>query len=102
MRNLTEKQKEMLKTCKYFKGEEECPYEDFPEGWFWDMERVYTESDESDFNEMGGLYKNHKFRQFDMPETLLYVMFTSWAKQEMYYDESIPHFYDLVEKYLSK
>lgn len=26
MRKLNKKQKEMLKTCKYFKGEEECPY----------------------------------------------------------------------------
>ena len=36
---------ELIKQCKYYKGEEKSPYNSNGDtDWFWDMERVYVKS----------------------------------------------------------
>ena len=101
MEKLTDKQKQLLKNCRYYKGEKECPEDRFPASWYWDMERVYVEH-EGIFSGECATYVAHKFKDFDMPYNLLMVMFTSWAKTAYNLDKEIPRFYEVIEQYLSK
>jgi hypothetical protein len=92
---------ELIKLCKYYKGESICPFKTFPTTWFWDMERVYVWHD-GIFSGECATYVAHNFKDFDIPYNLLMVMFTSWAKTAYNLDKEIPSFYEVVEQYLSK
>ena len=97
----TEIEKELIEQCRYYKGEETNPFDRFPKSWYWDMERVYIEH-KGIFSGECATYVTHNFKDFDMPYNLLMVMFTSWAKTAYDLDKEIPHFYDMIEQYLSK
>ena len=36
------KKEDLIKQCRYYSGEETCPFSDNEMPWFWDMERVYV------------------------------------------------------------
>lgn len=92
---------ELIKQCRYYKGEEKSPYSNGDIDWFWDMERVYVKSNgvcegEADiYRRLGG--KSYP----GIPQTLLYTMFTSWAKEVYDIRRNLPHFYKIIENYLS-
>lgn len=33
---------ELIKQCRYYGGEKECPFDSGSLHWYWDMERVYV------------------------------------------------------------
>ena len=37
------KKKDLIQLCRYYKGEEENPFEQNPKGFFWECERMYIE-----------------------------------------------------------
>lgn len=92
--------KELLKQCRYYKGEEHSPYGDLNLNWFWEMERVYVANN----GEFGGecdLYNVIGDRRFPgIPFPLLIVMFTSWSKYVFDVKTALPDFYEKVEYYL--
>ncbi|MBR4918267.1 MAG: hypothetical protein IKZ52_03515 [Bacteroidales bacterium] len=92
---------ELMKQCRYYNGEDTCPFDMFPASWYWDMERVYIQHEGIISGECA-TYVAHKFKDFDMPYNLQMVMFTSWAKTAWNLDEEIPDFYKLIEQYLPK
>lgn len=93
---------ELLKHCRYYGGEESCPFNDPALQWFWDMERVYVQSK--------GVFSGERvyFNKFvdvslfpGIPTLLLLIMFTSWGKYIHGLDKaSIEGFYDVVRNYL--
>ncbi len=89
-----------IKQCRYYKGEETCPYEDNALRWYWDMERVYAVND-GDFEGETDYYKMIGGKTYPgIPFRLLMVMFTSWGKQTYDIKRSLPSFYDIVANYL--
>lgn len=92
---------ELMKQCRYYKGEDTCPFDRFPASWYWDMERVYVEH-EGMFSGECATYVAHKFKDFDMPYNLQMVMFTSWAKTAYDLDKEITSFYEIIEYYVNK
>ena len=92
---------ELLKQCKFYKGEEKNPFSYGLDACFWDKERIYVRHG-GNFVGEGDYYVAHNFKEFDMPNNLLIVMFTSWAKTEYDIPGSISNFYEVIETYLSK
>ena len=93
--------KDRLKQCRYYNGEETCPYEIDPLIWYWDMERVYV-ANNGEFEGEADYYKRIGGKNYPgIPFPLLMVMFTSWGKQTYDLQRSLPSFYDIVADYLS-
>lgn len=91
---------ELIKQCRYYKGEDKCPFEDGDMSWFWDMERVYVSSSGKFVGETA-YYKTLKGKTYPgIPFALLMVMFTSWGKWTTGIKEHIKDFYNLVDEYL--
>ena len=91
---------ELIAQCRYYKGEEECPFEPKNMKWFWDMERVYV-GNLGVFDGEKSYYEHIKGKRYPgIPYALLMVMFTSWAKYAYYIEKEIGEFYDLVDEYL--
>lgn len=94
------KREELIKQCRYYKGEEECPFEVDSLQWYWDMERVYVTND-GKFDGESDYYKRIGGKNFPgIPFSLLMVMFTSWGKQTYDFQQLLPSFYDIVADYL--
>lgn len=92
---------DLIKQCRYYKEEKECPFDMFPASWYWDMERVYVQHN-GIFSGECNTYVAHDFKDFDMPYNLMMVMFTSWAKTAYDLDNEISDFYNLIEQYIDK
>lgn len=91
---------ELIKQCRYYKGEERCPYNNGEKVWFWDKERVYVSSG-GDFKGETEYYKRIKGKTFaEIPFPLLMVMFTSWGKWTTDIAGQLDEFYSIVNKYL--
>ena len=91
---------DLIKQCRYYSGEETCPFSDNEMPWFWDMERVYVSCNGIFTGEME-VYQNLKGRTFKgIPYNLLMVMFTGWAKYESDIKKNLDNFYNLMELYL--
>lgn len=95
------KKEELIKQCRYYGGENECPYKDDDRlRWFWDMERVWVshggvfEGEKSYYESIGGK------KYSGIPYDLLIVMFTSWGKTAYDLKNSIESFYRIVGTYL--
>ena len=94
------KKEELIKQCRYYKGQEENPFIGSDIAWFWDMERVYVSCNGIFTGEME-VYQNLKGRTFKgIPYNLLMVMFTSWAKYVTDIANNLDKFYNLMELYL--
>ena len=91
---------DLIKQCRYYSGEETCPFSDSEMSWFWDMERVYVSCNGNFTGEME-IYQNLNGRTFKgIPYNLLMVMFTSWAKYVTDIANNLDKFYNLMELYL--
>lgn len=91
---------ELIKQCRYYKGEKQCPFNDNHMEWFWDMERVWVDNNGKFVGE-GGYYETIGGKHYPgIPISLLYVMFTSWGKTSFDITKEISSFYDIVEEYL--
>lgn len=94
------KKEELIKQCRYYKGEERSPYDRPNLDWYWEMERVYVVNN-GEFEGERDLYNAIEGRRFPgIPFSLLIVMFTSWAKWVFDAKSAIPAFYEKVEDYL--
>lgn len=94
------KKEDLIKQCRYYSGEEKCPFNEDNMEWFWDMERVYVSCNGIFTGEME-VYQNLKGRTFKgIPYNLLMVMFTSWAKYVTDIANNLDKFYNLMELYL--
>lgn len=95
------KKDELILNCRYYKGENKCPFETYPLNWFWDMERVYVENG----GEAGGeatYYLRLGGKQYPgIPLNLVTVMFTSWGKFNSDIKNTMSKFYALVDDYLN-
>lgn len=99
------KREDLIKQCRYYHGEKESPYSKTPYdddklSWFWDMERVYVESN----GEAGGeadYYKSINGKSYPgIPFELLTIMFTSWGKFSYDLKNGLDKFYMLIDDYL--
>ena len=92
---------ELIKQCRYYKGEEECPsIFDAELSWFWDMERVYVQSG-GVFSGEAEYYKAISGRYYtSIPDAIIHIMFTSWAKFTYDIKRELPKFYRLISQYL--
>ena len=99
---MTTKEK-LIAQCRYYKGEPQSPFSDSSGrmDWFWDMERVFVESD-GRFTGEQDYYKRLNGKSYPgIPFSLLMVMFTSWGKQTYDIKRSIGDFYELIDFYLN-
>lgn len=91
---------ELIKQCRYYKGQDKNPFTDGEIAWFWDMERVYVRNG-GKFDGENEMYKNCNFKKYDgIPFDLLMVMFTSWGKYTTDIKSNISDFYKLIDLYL--
>ena len=90
---------DLIKHCRYYTGGEN-PNTNENMAWFWDMERVYVNS-EGKFKGEEEYYKKINGKEYKgIPHTLLIIMFTSWAKAAYNIKEEIDRFYKLIDEYL--
>ncbi len=100
------KKEDLMKQCRYYLGEESCPYQADDTvtrqmAWFWDMERVFVASGGS-FDGEAEYYKRIKGKSYKgIPDALLMVMFTSWCKTAYDVQNEIGNFYQIVDDYLA-
>ena len=91
---------ELIKQCRYYKGEKINPFDIDSLQWYWDMERVYV-SCNGEFEGETDYYKRIGGENYSgIPFLLLMVMFTSWGKHTYDIQQSLPSFYDIVADYL--
>lgn len=91
---------EAISHCRYYKGESECPFKSDRLSWFWDMERVYAKNNGVFVGE-SALYRRLGGKLYPgIPNPLLYIMFTSWAKYVYDISKSLHEFYEVVDYYL--
>ena len=94
------KKEDLIAQCRYYRGEDECPYNEEKLHWFWDMERVWVGTG-GDFVGETPTYKTYGGRKYPgIPFTLLMVMFTSWGKYAYDFKTTMNQFYELVDYYL--
>lgn len=91
---------ELIKQCRYYKGEETSPYNNRDLYWYWDMERIYVR-DRGVFQGESDYYTRVGGKSFPgIPSPLLLIMFTSWAKDVYDIQRGLPQFYKIIEDYL--
>lgn len=92
--------KDLIKQCRYYKGQDKNPNTDDELAWFWDMERVYVKSN-GKFTGETEYYKRINGKEYKgIPFALLMVMFTSWGKTAYNIKDEIGSFYRLIDEYL--
>ncbi len=91
---------EKLKYCRYYKGEDNCPYKDQNEHMFWFLEQLWTEQDEEFKKTVCENYKCCNGKSFKgVPYDLIATIFTSWGKYAYDISKEIETgFYPLIEK----
>ena len=94
------KKEDLIKQCRYYSGEETCPFTEERMQWFWDMERVYVKSEGKFVGETEVYHKLDGRRYTGIPHNLLMVMFTGWAKYESDIKKNLDNFNNLMEVYL--
>lgn len=91
---MNSKKQEMLKYCRYYNGEKECPFKDGMKPMFWEYEKIWLEHmllEEEEMKDfLADLWSDYKraglelFAQDDgVPlglKTLLYNRFDHWAQ----------------------
>ena len=91
---------ELIKQCRYYKGEEECPF-DRAMSDYWGIERIFVndngglnEEDASYYRAVGG--KTYS----GIPFPLLIIFFHFWCKGVHGVKDSLPSFYRMIDHYL--
>ncbi len=91
---------ELIRQCRYYKGQQENPFKDNNLAWFWDMERVFVHHG-GVFTGEADVYHAINGKEYSgIPHDLLMVMFTSWGKYAYDVKESLPKFYERIDEYL--
>lgn len=99
------KKNDLLKFCRYYKGEQNCPYTDNTKSMLWDFERTWVNDvlHDADFNELLTEYMNVGLRDFsetdDTPITLKAILFNRYAKTAYTMQDAVPSFKDFYKKY---
>lgn len=98
------KEKELLKQCKFYKGEETnpFPFEDRDARNFWLFEADFVRFSIRQMNgdEELKLYKKLGGKDFPIPPLLLYCMWYYWSKY-CNFDDDLAPFYEMVERYIT-
>ena len=91
---------ELIKQCRYYKGEEECPFDGVLSD-YWGMEEIFVykkgelnEEDASYYKAVGG--KSYP----SIPFPLLIIFFHFWGKGVHGIKENLPSFYSMIDDYL--
>lgn len=86
---------ELIKFCKYYKGEKECPYtndspEDSMKRHFWNYESYWVDSDDKIRSENVGLLRAYGLEDFNAndgtPISLKALLLNRWGHWEGLYD----------------
>ena len=93
-------EKELISQCRYYRGQDECPFHENRIAWFWEMERLYVMNG-GEFEGEREYYETLKGKKYSgIPYPLLLLMFTSWGKYTYDIKNYISHFYEIVDFYL--
>lgn len=112
--NSEEIKAQRLKYCRFYKGEDECPFkyyqtnneQDHKKANYWWFEKYYVKG-LGDKLCSYDIYRNEGGKEFDtIPAELLDVMISSWSKYGYYFPakenpKEMEDFYEWVEEYLS-
>lgn len=94
------KKEDLIKQCRYYKGQEESPFNNADMDYYWDLERVWVEHDGQIEGERA-IYEYYNGKKFPgIPYTLVITMWTSYAKWSYLDEESLKGFYSMIEEYL--
>ena len=94
---------ELLKHCRYYKGEDKCPFDDDDMAWFWSIESRYVRRNGELNKDVGDYYLVLGGQTYpDIPFNLLIDMVAVWGKYAYNLKDCLPQFYNLIEDYLSK
>lgn len=93
----------LISTCRYYSGEEKCPFKTDELALYWDLERSYVDNSRGVINaEQDALYRSIKGRDYKgIPRALLIWMFTAYMKQSYNVKDSLPFFYAFIDGYLN-
>lgn len=92
---------EAISKCRYYSGEEECPFVTDALRHYWEMERVYVAHRGELDKELMELYRSIGGKIYNgIPPALVVSMFGYWAKGAYDLKRELPQFQKLVEEYL--
>lgn len=96
---------ELLKYCRYYHYEKECPYKDHDRSMLWDYERTWIADmiADADFSNCLREYLAVGLRDFSMtddtPITLKAMLFNRYAKTAYSMQDAVEPFKDFYKKY---
>ena len=92
---------EALSKCRYYSGEDVCPFSVDSLKHYWELEWVYVAHDVELDKLQDELYLALGGKDFSgIPRALLIVMFTAWGKGVWDIKKSLPNFYKFIDDYL--
>ncbi len=92
---------ELIRTCRYYHGEDICPYATDSLRLYWDLERVYVRNGGTADAHEAAYYKIVGGKSYPgIPDGLLITMFVSYMKQSFDTKKALPFFYEFVDGYL--
>ena len=96
---------DILKYCRYYKGQKANPYTDGDKALLWDYERKWVDdmSKEPDFSDYLSDYIAVGLRDFsmfdDVPITLKAMLFNRYAQSAYSMKDAVPGFKEFYQKY---
>lgn len=91
----------LLGQCRYYSGEQECPFKSNTLKKYWNLERVFVKQRGNLDKLEDELYKSIGGKEYDgIPRALLITMFSYWGKGTYDIKAHIKSFYELVDTYL--
>ena len=91
----------LLGQCRYYGGEQECPFRSDANKRYWNLERVYVEQGGKLNTLEDELYKSLGGKEYaGIPRALLITMFSYWGKGTYDLKAYINSFYELIDTYL--
>ena len=106
MNKMNKKQKEMIKQCRYYHGEEECDLliPDRNMRLFWEYEKEWVRLGRDTVNpeetELGYFYHCGGKKRPGIPESLLDVMVHYYCKGYMSMSDAVAEFDKFIDEYL--
>lgn len=92
---------EAISKCRYYSGEEKCPFSTDALRRYWDMERVFVEHHGELDKEDDSFYRNMGGKEYPgIPRALLITMFLFWGNGTYDIKKGMPEFYKLIDDYL--
>lgn len=97
--------KDLISFCRYYHGEETCPFSEEDKSMLWDYERTWVADmmSDDDFSEYISDYLAVGLRDFSMfddtPITLKAMLFNRYAKTAYTMQDAVPGFKEFYQKY---